>query len=442
MRTIATLAAALIALSAAAGGAAAQQQPPRLAGPPGASASKVLVIGTDGTRFDLVKRLIAARLAPRLAGLGAEGFAVPSLLAYEPPEAATLSDVGWSTIATGVWPAKHGVNGMFLNNDPRQETKNGYLDFLSRIEHVRPRLSTFLASNWANIGLHENGGPIFGDRIDARSAVAAPGTIDGWDRSDQQITDVSARYLREGDPDAGFVYLGIVDEVAHLDGSANPRYLQAIRDTDRRIGQLTDAIRARPTYLAERWTVIVTTDHGQQDLTYPSLTSHGFGSDLERMSFVAAAGFGLGRLPGFADVRVVDIAPTVLARLGIAIDPAWKLDGRPFSTAAAAPRPTAKARRRARRLTLTVRAPAGAQPLRVVALKLPKGMTVRAVRMAPRGRVRTSRRRVRVRTSGTTRRLRIKVRLRSVKRGRRARRMRVAITDATGVRTVLAVRVR
>src|SRR5687767_682842 len=102
------------------------QTPPPLAGPPGTSASKVLVIGTDGTRIDLVDRVIAEGGAPRLAGIAAKGFSVPSLLAYEPPEAATLSEVGWSSIATGVWPAKHGVKGYLLNNDPGQSTKNGY----------------------------------------------------------------------------------------------------------------------------------------------------------------------------------------------------------------------------------------------------------------------------------------------------------------------------
>ena len=163
------LVASLLAVTAFASPASAAA--PRLAGPPGVSASKVLVIGTDGTRIDLVDRLAEQGAIPRLADIAATGFSVPSLLAYAPPEAATLSEVGWSTIATGVWPAKHGVRGYFLNMDPGQATKNGYLDFLSLIERERPQLSTFLASDWANIGLHESGGPIFGDSIDARSAV-------------------------------------------------------------------------------------------------------------------------------------------------------------------------------------------------------------------------------------------------------------------------------
>jgi hypothetical protein len=411
------------AVSLTAPHAATAQQP--LAGPPGVSAAKVLVIGTDGTRIDLVDRLAGAGQVPRLTEIARTGFAVPSLLAYEPPAAATLSEVGWATIATGVWPAKHGVNGMFLNNDPRQSTKNGYLDFLSRIEQVRPQLSTFIANNWANLTEHEAGGPIFGDGIDARFYIPAPSTIEGWDQADQVVADASARYLREGSPDAGFVYLGVVDETAHLDGSANPRYLQAIRDTDRRIGELLDAIRARPTYLSERWLVIVTTDHGQQNLTMPSPASHGFGSDLERMSFVAAGGFGVDRPPRFGSIRVVDVAPTVLARLGIAIDPGWKLDGQPFAAATTAPVPVAVLQRVTRdRLRLRVRARAGAPALRRVVILPPAGP-----RVAPR--------RVRLRAA-EARSARINLRF----RGRAPGRLRLAITDAAGTVTKLAARTR
>jgi len=443
MGKVATLAAVSIALAAAAPVHAAQQSPPPLNGPSGTSSSKVLVIGTDGTRFDLVRREIAAGNAPRFAQLGEEGFAVPSLLAYAPPEAATLSEVGWASVATGVWPAKHGVNGAFLNMDPRQATKNGYPDFLTRIEQLRPELSTFLASNWGNIGLHESGGPIFGDRIDARSAVSADNDIASWDRSDQEIADVSARYLREGNPDAGFVYLGIVDETAHLDGSANPRYLQAIRDTDRRIGQMLDAIRARPSYRSERWVVIVTTDHGQQDLTFPSLASHGFGSDLERTSFVAAAGFGLDGLPGASDIRVVDVAPTVLARLGIPIDPAWRLDGQPFSTAPAEPQPAVDVRRRGReQLRFTLGAPDGSAALRSARLTLPRGLSAGRVTLTRKGDVKRSGRSLSVKVAAA-RTLRVRVQL--AERARRTlsgRRVRLSIVDASGRTTKLVARVR
>ncbi|MEX2253105.1 MAG: alkaline phosphatase family protein [Thermoleophilaceae bacterium] len=268
----------------------AEAQAPRLSGPPGVSSSKVLVIGVDGMRWDSLQRVIAQGGAPNLARLADEGFGVPTLLEYAPPEAATLSEVGWSTIAGGVWPAKHKVRGVFLNNDPGQATKNGYHDFLTRLEQERPSLSTFLASDWANIGLHENGGPIFSDAIDVKHALAAEDSIESYDRGDEEVTGVSTSYLREGSPDAGFVYLGLVDEVAHAVGSATPTYPSAIAATDRRIGRLLAAVKARREYARERWTIVVTTDHGQQPLPFGSVASHGFGTTLERRSFVIASG--------------------------------------------------------------------------------------------------------------------------------------------------------
>ena len=311
-------------------------EPPQLKGPAGVSSNKVLVIGIDGARWDLLQQAAAAGRAPHLARLATEGFGAPTLLEYQPPAALTISEVGWSTIASGVWPPKHGVYGYRFNADPGQATKNGFDDFLSRVERRRPELSTFLASDWRNIGRHESGGPIFGDAIDARHALAAEDTIESYDSLDAELTGVAAGYLRSASPDAGFVYLGVVDEVAHVLGSATPAYADAIARTDARVGRLLAAIRARADYGRERWTVIVTTDHGQQNLNYGSLLSHGFGTTLERTSFVIASGPGVPHGPP-GPARVVDIAPTVLHQLGVLIDPTWNLDGRSFVSATPPP---------------------------------------------------------------------------------------------------------
>ena len=56
---------ALLALGLAAPAASAQSAP--LAGPPGTSLNKVLVIGTDGTRWDLVKAAMRSGKAPNLS---------------------------------------------------------------------------------------------------------------------------------------------------------------------------------------------------------------------------------------------------------------------------------------------------------------------------------------------------------------------------------------
>ena len=65
--------------------------------------------------------------------------------------------------------------------------------------------------------------------MDANFAARVPEeTLEDWDQGDVEVTDAATRYLRRGNPDAGFVYLGVVDESAHLVGSATPAYTDAI----------------------------------------------------------------------------------------------------------------------------------------------------------------------------------------------------------------------
>ena len=341
------LTAALCALALAAPPALAQT----LTGPNGTSLNKVLVIGTDGTRWDLLDAAMKAGRAPNLARLRRQGFGHPTLLEYG-PNTFTLSEVGWSSIASGIWEDKHGVDGSKFNMDPGQATKNGYLDFLTRIENQRARLSTFLASDWDNIGLAENGGPIFGSAMDANFAARVPAeTIDNWNRGDVAVTAAAERYLRRGNPDAGFVYLGLVDETAHLAGSATPTYANAISTTDARIGKLLGAIRSRASYPFESWTILVVTDHGQKPLSEPSVISHFGQTELELTSFVIGAGPGLG-----ANVRkpkVIDILPTVLHQLGLSTPRGWNIDGHSLSKAR--PASSASGRVRAGRLVAKLR---------------------------------------------------------------------------------------
>ncbi|MEA2402305.1 MAG: hypothetical protein QOK00_2708 [Thermoleophilaceae bacterium] len=359
------LAACILVLGASP--ALAQAAP--LAGPSGTSLDKVLVIGTDGTRWDLLTAAMKAGRAPNLARLRREGFARPSTLEYG-PGTITLSEVGWSSIAGGVWEDKHGVDGTKLNMDPGQATKNGYLDFLTRIENSRPRLSTFLASDWDNIGLPKNGGPIFGKAMDAKFTAAVPvETIDAWDQGDEQVTSAASRYLRRGNPDAGFVYLGLVDETAHLAGSETPTYANAIATTDKRIGRLLAAIRSRPSYRFESWTILVTTDHGQKPLSEPSVISHFGDTPLERTVFVLGSGPGLG--PSVSKPRVVDILPTVMHQLGLRTPRSWNIDGRSLS--AARPASAASAVVRGGRLVARLKLGTAPRGVRGVTFRLPAG---------------------------------------------------------------------
>ena len=398
---------ALVGLVVALAASSAQAATP-LKGPKGKSYSKVLVIGTDGTRWDLLKQQMDQGKAPNLRKLLRDGVGGPTLLPYSPPKAFTLSEVGWSTIAAGVGPDKHGIDGSKFNMDPGQSTKNGFLDFLTRAERQRSSLSTFLASDWANIGLHKNGGPIFSDAIDTKYALDAADTLEAYDKGDAAVAKESARYLRRGNPDAGFVYFGFVDETAHIVGSAQPAYRTSITTTDARIGRVLRAIRARPTYALERWTVIVTTDHGQRNLNFGTPASHIGGTTLEQTSFVIAAGPGIPKRAN-KNPGVVDINPTVEHQLGITVRRAWNLDGRSLVRGKLLPAPpkvgvVLRLRNGEPTLSLVARSRKGAPRIRSLRLKLARGMRLRrgvSGRADGRSRrVRVSRRALSVRVAG------------------------------------------
>ncbi|WP_049567002.1 alkaline phosphatase family protein [Nonomuraea sp. SBT364] len=295
--------------------------------------TKVLVVGMDGLRFDRVLALrppvltslmtsgtygtsrlpYGERAAPRT---GSPGEVVPEPHATAPGaiRARTDSGPGWSSIASGVWPDKHGV----VDNGFSGQQFVKYPDFLTRALEARPDLDTAALFSWAALDEHGAFGRAIGTRV----------VLDGFAltfaSADREIAARAERHLADAGPDLTFVYLGDTDEVAHDLGPHAPEYTAALLLQDGFLGRFLDAIRARPGFAGERWTVIVTTDHGHVDEG-----GHGGTTDEERTVFVIAARLGedLGGVE-LPEARLVDVAPTALAELGIEPDPAWDLDGR------------------------------------------------------------------------------------------------------------------
>ncbi|ANP57119.1 hypothetical protein AVL59_41910 [Streptomyces griseochromogenes] len=115
-----------------------------------------------------------------------------------------------------------------------------------------------------------------------------------------------------------------MDHAGHSYGAASQQYLDAIHGADAQVGQMVAAVKSRATYADEDWLIMVTADHGHTD---PG--GHGGSTLQERQTFMIATGPALA--PGSVrhDVKMPDIAASALAHLGIALDPAWDLDGRP-----------------------------------------------------------------------------------------------------------------
>ncbi|WP_369271278.1 alkaline phosphatase family protein [Streptomyces sp. R11] len=277
--------------------------------PNGTSKDKVLVIGMDGLRHD---RIDAAN-APHLKAMMSEGTYGTSLL-YSGPMAATSSGPGWSTIATGVWPDKHGVkDNTFIGKNYAR-----YPGFLARLAQVRPALSTYAAVDWKPLDTQGTITP------GADAKLVLDGDADGYTGHDATIAAETEALLRDQNPDVLFVYFGQSDIVGHNQGAGSQAYLDQIAVQDAFVGRLRAAIKARPSHGTERWTVIVATDHGHTD---PG--GHGGSSIEERRTFVLATGPGIAASARPIDTRLVDVVPTVLKQLGIPVDPAWGLDGKP-----------------------------------------------------------------------------------------------------------------
>ncbi|MGI5168963.1 alkaline phosphatase family protein [Spirillospora sp. CA-253888] len=301
-RTIALAGAALLAATA--------PSPPATARAAAPGAAHVVVFGLDGAGWD---RLLAADV-PTVKSLIASGRSGPAWL-YAAPMAATSSGPGWATGLTGVWPDKHKVRDNSFTGDDLA----GHPDFLTRVERHDPAFATYAAVDWKPIGDRIITGPV--DR-----EYVLDGDADGYTVDDPKIAaDAAAQMTRVG-PHASFVYFGQPDIAGHEHGGASAQYRQALADADRRIAQVINAVKSRPTYSAEKWTFIVTSDHGHTDAG-----GHGGPSPQERQSFVVASGPGITPGPSGTSLKNVDVAATVFRQLGIA-RPAV-LDGEPVGAA-------------------------------------------------------------------------------------------------------------
>ncbi|MDH3296912.1 MAG: alkaline phosphatase family protein [Gemmatimonadota bacterium] len=278
----------------------------------GQTTNKVLLIGIDGVRPDVLAEVPTPNI-DRLIEAGA--FSTRGNTTRP-----TISGPAWSSMLIGVWPDKHGV----WSNDFAGNRYSEYPDFLTRLERIRPQVETFVAADWLPLVTDDSGGPLFTAEIDR--IVVHDGYTAGWAEADELGVRAAAAALRDADPDAVFVYLGNPDEMSHQAWSIGRRYREAIALSDAHVGQLVDAVTGRSSYADEDWLILISTDHGRL-----ATGQHGGEAPEETTIFVLAHGPSV--LPGTiaGTPQIVDVAVTALAHMGVKIDAAWGLDGRPVA---------------------------------------------------------------------------------------------------------------
>jgi predicted AlkP superfamily pyrophosphatase or phosphodiesterase len=278
-----------------------------------AKSKHALVVGIDGL---LVEGLEEAS-TPILDALIVEGVVTYDAFAGgelgTPTEQPTFSGPGWSSILTGVWVDKHGV----IDNSFEGARYDEYPHFFVRVREQDPDayLSSFTSWQLINLVILEGEDEAFTPLVPTSA------------EADAAVTDAVVEHLEEDSPDVVFVHLDEVDHTGHVAGYSPmaPEYLAAIELIDAQIGQMLDAIQARPTYATEDWLILVTTDHGGVG------QGHGGQTDEEREipMIVSGGSAPAGRVisPGPGHTAV---PPTVMKHLGLSIDPAWGWESEPF----------------------------------------------------------------------------------------------------------------
>ncbi|MEV4876245.1 HAD-IA family hydrolase [Streptomyces cyaneofuscatus] len=273
-------------------------------------ARRVLVVGIDGVRLDTLARVAT----PHLDTVTEAGFLAPVTVAESTP---TMSGPCWATIVTGVRVTKHAV----WSNDFSGHRLGVFPDFTTRLARQDGR-RTYAAAAWEPLVTVADGGPMFRRPTRLTHHAPAADTPRAWEDADEATVRDAVAVLTQEDPEASFVYLGAPDETAHHLGCGTA-YEESIASADSRLGRLLTALRARPSYEEEAWTVLVVTDHGHRDEG-----GHGGTSEAERTAWLACAGPDItaGARP-LRPVRHEDVAAQVYAALDRTPDSHWTLDG-------------------------------------------------------------------------------------------------------------------
>jgi len=256
--------------------------------------NKVLIIGMDGT----MPSALAVARTPNLDALKSNGCYSVRVVAHP----VTHSAASWSSMFTGVWGDKHGVNDPGNSFAGNQFTN--YPSFYKRIEAANSNLNTLAFARWA---------PMLTAVPDADVKLSFD--------SDTAVTDETCRRLTNSNPDVFWMLLLDVDSAGHSSGwgPTVSNYVRAIENSDARVGQIIGALTNRVTYTNEDWLVILTTDHGEHDHPDP---------ERSRITWVINSGPSAARGVIWPSPSIVDICATVLTHMRIPINPGWNLDAR------------------------------------------------------------------------------------------------------------------
>ena len=244
--------------------------------PEGKTEKKVVVIGYDGCRADIVTEKQDNGAIEYLLSKGASinltycgGVNYPAENTQD-----TSTAPGWCSMLTGVWADVHGITGNDIVKKVEPKTlltslvEDGVIDSASFITKWKGHFSRDGATYLDEMAYCEENNINVEFELRKNNADVHTGAMEEFTSADCS--------------DFVFIIYEDTDSAGHDFGFSfnNPKYKDAFATEDSYGYEVIKAIEARETYDTEDWLIIVTSDHGGIG------TGHGGPSIQERMTFV------------------------------------------------------------------------------------------------------------------------------------------------------------
>ncbi|MFT5140169.1 MAG: putative AlkP superfamily pyrophosphatase or phosphodiesterase [Lysobacterales bacterium] len=299
---------------------------------PPVQARKAIFIIIDGIPADVIERADTPNI-DQISGAAGYTRAFTGGEIGGPSETPTDSAPGYANLITGTWANKHNV----YDNEIAAPNYH-YWDIFHIAKEHDPSLKTAIFSTWL-----DNRTKLIGDGLPAAGGHKLDYHFDGFDVDtvrfpqdemrqyikaiDLLVAEEAARYVIETGPDLSWVYMQHSDDVAHYYGDG-PELLAITSLMDDHVGKIWKAVQKRQLETGEDWLIVVTTDHGREELTGKD---HGLQSERERRTWIATNSDKLNSR-FWESPAIVDILPSIVMHLELSVPPeiSAQLDGQSF----------------------------------------------------------------------------------------------------------------
>ncbi|ENA4754822.1 alkaline phosphatase family protein [Escherichia coli] len=280
-----------------------------------AAQKKVMIIGMDGTAPRAVAWGIQNNVLPEYANLSQKGFItykITSVLGSNEKHN-TWSSANWTSLLTGVQPIRHGIWNNDLDNINAIDS-----DFKGYKKDIAPPVMIDMKNSGLETSSYIAWQPVeqaFGRYFTHRFTVK--------DDYDEPVVNKVVEDLPTTKSDFIFVHLVGVDDAGHCHGYGinTPAYMEALKNSDKEIGNIISVLKNRKTIKDEDWLILITADHGGAR----NSTFHGDGNSPEIFdSFLIGAQLNKGEwqkinvsIPDGHSVDLTSLTPTYMNFLGV-----------------------------------------------------------------------------------------------------------------------------